>query len=92
MTVAKTIRTYAYSVAADDVEGQCDIELAGVETEGLEAWTLAFEASGLPSERTGTLVAAIDRFLSVADVPVELAAALDHEAGYPAWLFATTGS
>lgn len=86
--IAKTVRTYPYRVTGSDRVAACDIELAAVEAEGVEAWTLAFEASGEASERMGTLTAAIDRFLSVADVPADLAAALELEAGYPAWLVA----
>ena len=90
--IAKTVRTYPYRATVSDGRAAgCDIEIAAVETEGAEAWTLAFEASGPASERMGTLTAAIDRFLSGADVPADLAAALEMEAGYPAWLVAMIG-
>lgn len=91
--IAKTVRTYPFrtNTSGGHTAG-CDIELAAVEAGGVKAWTLAFEASGPASERMGTLVAAIDRFTSVADVPADLAAALELEAGYPAWLVEITRS
>ena len=90
--VAKTVRTYPYRVTGSSVEGRCDIELAAVEVGGVEAWTMAFEASGPASERMATPGAAVEQLLSVTDVPAEVAAALELEAGYPAWLVVVTGT
>lgn len=91
--VTKTVLTYPFCVTqAGGVATACDIELAAVEVEGLEAWTLAFEASGPASVRMGTLETAVEQFLSETDVPASIAAALELEAGYPAWLLTVAGT
>ena len=87
--VDKHVLTFSYRAAGTGgLATACDIELAAVETEGLEAWTLAFEASGPATDRMGTLTSSVERFLSDTDVPAAIAAALELEAGYPAWLVA----
>lgn len=90
--VDKTVLTYPYrATGVGGLATACDIELAAVETGGLEAWTLALEASGPRSDRMETLQSSVAQFLSNADVPAGVASALELEAGYPAWLVAVTG-
>ncbi len=88
--VAKTVRTYPYRATGSSVEARCDIELAAVEIDGMDAWTLAFEASG--PERMVTLEAAVEHLLFDEGVPADIAASLELEAGYPAWLVVVTGT
>ncbi len=93
LDVDKHVLTFSYRAAGTGgLATACDIELAAVETDCLEAWTLAFEASGPPTDRLGTLRSSVERFLSDTDVPAAIAAALELEAGYPAWLLTVAGA
>ena len=83
--VDKTVLTYRHRGPDPSSAASCDIELASVQSGELEAWTLALEAFGAPSERAGILRSA-GLFLSEARVPTALAGTLDVEGGYPAWL------
>ena len=90
LDVHKTVITYPFRLAgAGGLVAGCDIELAAVRAEEVEAWTLAFEASGPRSDRMSVLRSAMEQFL--ADLPAGIAAALDLEAGYPAWLMQVAG-
>lgn len=89
--VDKTVLTYRYRAAGASSAAACDIELASVQIGELEAWTLALEAFGSPSDRDAILRSA-GLFLDETGVPTVIAGALDVEAGYPAWLMQSTAA
>lgn len=92
LDINKTVTTYRYRAqGAAGATSACDVELATVEAEGTAAWTLALEASGPRPGRRATLRAAFEEFVSDSTVPSDIAAALDFEAGYPAWLIQVVG-
>ena len=66
----------------------CDIELAAVSVEGLEAWTFALETWGPNHEQRSMLDRAALQFLSDSGLPREFASHLTADMGYPEWLAA----
>jgi hypothetical protein len=90
--VVKNVWNHPLRVAIGGSPAACDVELAAVEADGVEAWTLAFEASGAPEDRPAVLRSAAELFRDDTHVPSGVVGALDVEAGYPAWLLRLTGS
>ncbi len=88
--VVKNVWNHPLRVTVRGLPAGCDVELAAVEVDGIEAWTLAFEASGPPQDRLAVLRSAAELFREGADIPSGIAGALDVEAGYPAWLMGLT--
>jgi hypothetical protein len=90
--VVKNVWNHPLRVTIGGFPAACDVELAAVEADGVEAWTLAFEASGAPKDRLVVLRSAAELFRDDTDIPSGVVGALDVEAGYPAWLLRLTGS
>lgn len=93
--VDKVVLTRTYQLQANDatevdkrdltVPG-CDIELAAVSVEGLEAWTFALETWGPNHEQRSLLDRAALQFLSDSGLPRGFASHLTADMGYPEWL------
>ncbi len=64
----------------------CDIELAEVTIDDVEAWTFAFEAWGILEQRRILLEAAAMALLASTGVPCPTLYTLDASMGYPEWL------
>ena len=88
--IDKTVTTYRYR-AQGAAGTACDVELAAVEVDGTAAWTLALEASGPRPARRAALRLASEEFFGDTSLPSEISAALEFEAGYPAWLVEVVG-
>jgi len=70
----------------------CDVELAEVAVDEIEAWTLAFEAWGPGEQQRSILRASADQFLAGAGLPLDISTRLTINMGYPAWLAQNTSS
>ncbi len=70
----------------------CDVELAEVAVDDIEAWTLAFEAWGPGEHQRSILRASADQFLAGAGLPLDISTRLTINMGYPAWLAQNTPS
>jgi hypothetical protein len=64
----------------------CDVEIAAVSVEGVEAWTLAFAAFGQGHDRTRAIIAAWKALTAESRHPERFEASLSRSAGYPEWL------
>lgn len=64
----------------------CDIELAEVTVNDVEAWTLAFEAWGPEGEQRRILEQAATAFIADTGLPTFVTSQLTVDMGYPAWL------
>jgi hypothetical protein len=64
----------------------CDIELASVSVEGVEAWTFALEAWGPVPVRRALLESSLAALFGGSQPPQELTTALIGDMGYPEWL------
>jgi hypothetical protein len=64
----------------------CDIELAEVTVNDIEAWTLALETWGPEGEQHRILERAAASFIGETGLPGSSAARLTVDMGYPAWL------
>lgn len=79
--------TDAIEVDKRDLLGPgCDIEIASVSVEDLQAWTLALEAWGPDHEQRSMLDRAALRFFGDSGQPRDFASNLTADMGYPEWL------
>ncbi len=79
----------AFSSDAQVTGAGCDVEVAGVTVDGVEAWTFAFAAFGPPATRRDALVAAWHGLLAGTRCPEPLGLRTGRAMGYPEWLTVT---
>ena len=64
----------------------CDIEVAEVNADGTDTWTLALEAFGPTARRRHALVSSWRTLLALSPLPENLEFTFDLACGYPEWL------
>lgn len=96
LDVCKIVTKRRFSVDGDEIvpsnperattEAGCDVEVAAITLEGIEAWTFAFAAFGPAVSREHAIVAAWHALVSGGSCPGHLAAAFGSSSSYPEWL------
>jgi hypothetical protein len=81
--VSKDIRSRRYPI---DGEAGCEVELASLTLEDVEAWSLCFETFGHPDFRQDALRLGVTGFLADSPLPAGLVFEPGESSGYPAWL------
>jgi hypothetical protein len=94
--VHKTVVKRRFSIHGDEVElsadnravtgAGCDVEIAAVTVDEIEAWTFAFAAFGSVEGRRDALVAAMRTIVGGGGVPEQLGPFFGCSTGYPEWL------
>jgi hypothetical protein len=64
----------------------CEVELADIRAEGVEAWSLCFETFGSPELRAETFRTGIDQFVAETVLPSNVEFDADSSLSYPDWI------
>ena len=92
--VCKRIIKRRFSVFGDEIVtgppigAGCDVEVAAITVDGVEAWTFAFAAYGPAATRRDSVIACWQALATGAPPPEVLGQSLNHSCGYPEWLAA----
>ena len=95
VVVDKKLLTRTFTMADDEVvgpashagaNGGCDVELAAVTVDGIEAWTFAFEAFGPRRHRRAEVLSSWERLVADSGAFDGLGVCFERAAGYPGWL------
>ena len=79
----------AFAPEAPTSGAGCDVEVAAVEVDGVEGWTLAFAAYGAPAGRNDALRASWRALVAQTPPPAQFVPHAGRAMGYPEWLVRT---
>jgi hypothetical protein len=94
--VHKTVVKRRFTINGDEIElsadnramagAGCDVEIAAVTVDDIEAWTFALAAFGPVEDRRDACVAAMHTIMGEGDAPEPLGPFFGCSTGYPEWL------